>query len=126
VDVEVFLPCAASRLVTQKHAERMLKNGLELIVPGANVPFDDPSIFYGTICEYVDNKISVIPDFMANCGMSRTFSYLMQDDAKIDAVAIFDAVSDVICGAIKDVHSRYSSPTGVTARGLEMILERLV
>jgi len=45
---------------------------------------------------------------------------------EIDAVAIFDAVSDVICGAIKDVHSRSSSPTGVTARSLEMILERLV
>lgn len=126
IGAEIFLPCAASRLVTQTHAERLIAAGLEVIAPGANVPFDDPNIFYGTICEYVDGKVALIPDFMANCGMSRTFSYLMQDDAKLEAPAIFAAITELIRGAIDEVHKRSSDPTGVNARGLEMILERLV
>ncbi|MGD8430488.1 MAG: Glu/Leu/Phe/Val dehydrogenase dimerization domain-containing protein, partial [Ectothiorhodospiraceae bacterium] len=34
---EVFLPCAASRLVTRKHLDRLIANGLEVIGSGANV-----------------------------------------------------------------------------------------
>lgn len=126
INAEIFLPCAASRLVTKEHAKRLIAAGLEVISPGSNVPFDDPNIFYGEIAEFVDSKISLIPDFMANCGMSRTFSYLMQDDAKVEATAIFNAITELIRGAIEAVHKRSSSTTGIAARGMEIILERLI
>lgn len=126
IGAEVFLPCAASKLIKEDHIKRLISAGLEIISPGANVPFDDPNIFYGPLCEYTDERVALIPDFMANCGMSRTFSYLMQDDARVEAAAIFDAITELIHGAIKRVHERSPSSTGIAARGLEMILEKLL
>ena len=77
VKADVFLPCAGSRLVTQDQIDRLLASGLQVISSGANVPFADPEIFYGEIAESVDERIAVIPDFIANCGMARVFAYLM-------------------------------------------------
>ena len=59
----------------------MIQAEVELIACGANVPFADEEKFFGPIAEYADNHISVIPDFIANCGMARVFAYLMSDDA---------------------------------------------
>ncbi|MDX5479332.1 MAG: amino acid dehydrogenase, partial [Cyclobacteriaceae bacterium] len=39
---EIFIPAAASRLITKEQVERMAKAGLEVISCGANVPFADP------------------------------------------------------------------------------------
>ena len=47
VEADVFLPCAASRLITQDQLNRMVKAGVEVISSGANVPFADAEIFYG-------------------------------------------------------------------------------
>ena len=63
---EIFLPCAASRLITKDQVERMLKSGVEVIAPGANVPFADKEIFFGPISDYADQNTSVIPDFISN------------------------------------------------------------
>ena len=67
VGAEVFIPAAASRLVTQAQVDSMIAGGLEVISCGANVPFADPEIFLAT-GEYTDEKVSVLPDFIANCG----------------------------------------------------------
>ena len=61
---EIFLPCAASRLVTVEHVKRLVSGGLELISAGANVPFADPEIFYGPTYEFADQHVAVIPDFI--------------------------------------------------------------
>ena len=44
---EIFLPCAASRLIKQNQVEKMINSGssIEVIAPGANVPFADNEIF---------------------------------------------------------------------------------
>src|SRR5262249_11209686 len=72
---EIFIPAAASRLVTQDQAERLVKGGCKVISCGANVPFADPQIFYGPIARYLDSKVAVVPDFIANCGVARIFAY---------------------------------------------------
>jgi glutamate dehydrogenase/leucine dehydrogenase len=75
---DIFIPAAASKLVTRDQIETMIEAGVELIACGANVPFADQENFFGPIAEYADNQISVIPDFIANCGMARVFAYLME------------------------------------------------
>jgi glutamate dehydrogenase/leucine dehydrogenase len=77
VNAEIFIPCAGSRMITKDQADRMIKAGVEVISSGANVPFADKEIFFGPIALETDNKISVIPDFISNCGMARVFAYLM-------------------------------------------------
>lgn len=101
VNAEVFIPAAASRLVSKEQVIRMKNAGMEVIASGANVPFADPEIFYGPTMEYADEQLSVIPDFISNCGMARVFAYLMQLDAEISDSAIFQDSSNIILEAMK-------------------------
>jgi glutamate dehydrogenase/leucine dehydrogenase len=123
---EVFLPCAASRLVQQNQVESLIQNGLEVISCGANVPFADPEIFFGPIADYADNQVSVIPDFIANCGMARVFAYLMQSNVEISDKAIFSDTSSIIGKAIKDIHALTDKKTGIAKKGFELALRQLI
>ena len=122
---DVFLPCAASRLVTQKQLDRMVEAGLQVISSGANVPFADSEIFYGPIAADADSKVSVIPDFIANCGMARVFAYCMQPEVELTDRAIFNDVSEVIRNAIQRTHERNGSHTHLTRTAFDIALAQL-
>lgn len=122
---QVFLPCAASRLVTKEQVDRLCLGGLETIASGANVPFADPEIFYGPIAEYADDRVSVIPDFIANCGMARVFAYCMQDGAAVTDQAIFGDVSDTMAKALDRTYARNPGRTRLTRTAFEIALEQL-
>ncbi|MES2618396.1 MAG: Glu/Leu/Phe/Val dehydrogenase dimerization domain-containing protein, partial [Bacteroidota bacterium] len=102
--MEIFIPGASSRLITQNQAERMVASGVEVVSCGANVPFADKEIFMGPISEYMDNNTSVVPDFIANCGMARVFGYLMKQGAEVNDLAILKDVSSIIKQAMFRVH----------------------
>jgi glutamate dehydrogenase/leucine dehydrogenase len=125
IGAEVFLPCAASRLVTKDQVDRMVAKGLETISSGANVPFADPQIFYGPIAEHADGCVSVIPDFIANCGMARVFAYCMQPGASLTDKAIFTDVSRVIGEALHRTHARHGQRTHLTRTAFEIALAQL-
>ena len=67
--------CSSASRFNQKQLDMMIDNGLELISSGANVPFVDKEIFFGPISKSADERVSVIPDFIANCGMARVFGF---------------------------------------------------
>ncbi len=124
---DVFLPCAASRLVTKDQLERMIKSGLKVISCGANVPFADLEIFYGSIAEYADSNLAVIPDFIANCGMARVFAYLMSSgDIEMSDDAIFTDTSETIRRALAAVREKNDRSTGLTATAFEIALNKLL
>ncbi|MFW6868299.1 Glu/Leu/Phe/Val dehydrogenase dimerization domain-containing protein [Nocardioides sp. CPCC 206347] len=123
---EIFLPCAASRLVTVEHVKRLVSAGLEVISAGANVPFADPEIFYGSTYEFADQHVAVIPDFIANCGMARTFTMLMEGIAEVSDEAILGDVSRTIRTALEKCHERSPHPTLLAATALEIALDQLV
>jgi len=127
IEADVFLPCAGSRLITLDQIERLLASGLQLISSGANVPFADPEIFYGVIAESVDERISVIPDFIANCGMARVFAYLMSCE-KVDMSdrAIFEDTSNIIKDALIASHSIRSEVNLLTATAYKNALNTLM
>ena len=54
LSAEIFIPAAASRLVSRDQITQMISSGLEVISPGANVPFADKEIFFGPIMEFTD------------------------------------------------------------------------
>ena len=127
LESEVFIPCAASRLITKDQVDRMINNGIEVIAAGANVPFADPEIFFGPIADYTDGKISVIPDFISNCGMARVFAYLMGNDLeKIEDKAIFKDTSYIIKEALKNTHNNNNSKTSISKTAFEIALNQLV
>jgi len=123
---EVFLPCAASRLVTREQVEHLIAGGLEVVSSGANVPFADREIFYGPIYENADARVAVIPDFIANCGMARAFAFLMQHDARISDEAIFGDVSATIGNALERCHARSTGHSGIASTAFEIALDQLV
>jgi glutamate dehydrogenase/leucine dehydrogenase len=123
---EIFLPCAASRLVSKENVQTLLDNGLEMISSGANVPFADKEIFFGPILDFADSSTSVIPDFIANCGMARVFAYLMGEDVEITDEAIFHDTSNTIKEALERTHAVNHANTGITKKALELSIGQLV
>lgn len=123
---EIFIPAAASRLIQKDQAERMVNAGLEVISCGANVPFADSEIFFGPIGVWTDQHVSIIPDFIANCGMARVFAYLMSDNAEVTDQAIFHDVSNTIENALKNVHSHNPEKTKLAESSFRIALAQLV
>ncbi len=123
---EIFIPAAWSRLVTKEQVNRMLNGGLELITCGANIPFAEDDIFLGPIGIFVDNSVSLIPDFISNTGLSRVFAYLMNDKALLTDEAIFGDVSKVIQAALKKTHQVNPEKTKIAQASLEIALKQLL
>ena len=126
IGAQIFAPCAASRIVSKDNVENMITNGLEVISCGANVPFADTAIFYGPIMEETDNKVSLIPDFISNCGMARVFAYFMEKKVQMTDEAIFNDASEIIGKEIKKTFDVNSSKTNISARAYEIALKQFV
>ena len=98
----------------------MITAGIEVISAGANVPFADPQIFFGPIADKADNNLSVIPDFISNCGMARVFAYLMSNDLdELTDEGIFSDTSNIIRKALENAHSINSSKKGIAKTSFE-------
>jgi glutamate dehydrogenase/leucine dehydrogenase len=124
---DIFIPCAGSRMITEEQLNRMLKAGVSVISSGANVPFADSEIFFGAIAEKADGSISLIPDFIANCGMARVFAYLMSNDIRvISDKGIFEDTSEIIQQALQKTHAVHSGKTGIAKAAFEIALKQLV
>ncbi|MFK8038566.1 MAG: Glu/Leu/Phe/Val dehydrogenase dimerization domain-containing protein [Crocinitomicaceae bacterium] len=127
IEAEIFLPCAASRLITQNQIDRMIQSGLEVVSAGANVPFADKEIFFGPIADFTDKKISMIPDFISNCGMARVFAYLMSYDLDhLTDDGIFSDTSNIIKEAMLRTHEKNSAKTNIAKTAFEIALNKLI
>jgi len=126
LDFEIFVPAAASRLITKDQVDRMIETELEVISCGANVPFNDPEIFFGETGLYADENLSVIPDFIANCGMARVFAYLMEGGVALTDEAIFGDTSEIIRKGLQTVYDLSADKKGISQRALNHSLTQLV
>lgn len=126
LEFEIFIPAASSRLITRDQVDRMMASRLEVFSCGANVPFADPEIFFGPTGLYADEKFSVIPDFIANCGMARVFAYFMENEVKMDDASIFSDISETIRSAMVKTHAGNQKKTGIAQASFEIALKQLV
>ena len=127
VEADVFIPCAASRLLELDQVNRLIDSGVKLISSGANVPFANKEIFYGSIAEHADNNMSVIPDFISNCCMARVFAYLMSERRTIlTDKDIFEDCSNIIYEALLECYNHSTSTINITSTALEIALNKLL
>lgn len=126
LETEIFAPCAASRLISKNQIDQMINSGLEVISCGANVPFADKEIFFGSIMDYTDEKVSLIPDFISNCGMARVFAYFMERKVQMTDEAIFNDTSMTIKNAILNTFNNNSSKTQISGTAFEIALKQLI
>lgn len=123
---EIFVPCAASRLVTKDQIAQKIEAGLEVISCGANVPFADKEIFFGPIMEFIDERVSLIPDFISNCGMARVFAYFMEGRVAMDDELIFNDTSNTIRNAILNIFNQNNTKINLSKTGFEIALKQLI
>ncbi|MEQ8303294.1 MAG: Glu/Leu/Phe/Val dehydrogenase dimerization domain-containing protein [Cyclobacteriaceae bacterium] len=126
LEFEVFIPAAASRLITRDQVDRMIASKLEVFSCGANVPFADPEIFFGPTGLYADQKFSVLPDFIANCGMARVFAYFMENEVEMIDEEIFNDISSTILKAMQRAKKVNPAKTGIAQSSFEIALNQLV
>ncbi len=126
LETEIFAPCAASRLITKDQIATMIDTGLEVISCGANVPFADSEIFFGPIMEFTDERVSLIPDFISNCGMARVFAYFMERRVQMTDEAIFNDTSITIRNAIRNTFDHNSTKKNISKTAFEIALKQLI
>lgn len=125
---EIFIPAAASRLITKNQVDQMIATGLEVISPGANVPFADKEIFFGPIMEHADDQVSLLPDFISNCGIARLFAYLMESKVTLPMKdeTIFTDTSDTIKYALKKTFEKNKKKHHICKTAFEIALNQLI
>ena len=122
---DIFIPGAASKLVTPAQMDELIEGGVEVVACGANVPFVDDGVFFGPTAKYADERTGVIPDFIANCGMARVFAYLMQPEAVMTDHAIFSDTSATIRRALEDIVKINPIPNKISSNALSLALRKL-
>lgn len=95
-NIDVFIPSASSNLVSKSMVDILMNKGLSIISCGANHPFKEKDHCYGDISQYIDKKIALIPDFLANMGMARTFHYLMTLEGEPTIDLLFEDIKKAI------------------------------
>jgi len=123
---DIFLPCAASRLITKDQINQLIDAGLQVVSCGANVPFADKEIFFGSIMEHTDQKVSLIPDFISNCGMARVFAYFMERRIEMTDEAIFLDTSNTIKKALEKTYKKNNSTKNISNTAFEIALTQLI
>ncbi|KGE88968.1 Glu/Leu/Phe/Val dehydrogenase dimerization domain-containing protein [Phaeodactylibacter xiamenensis] len=124
---DIFIPGAASKLVTREQVEQLVEGGAEVISCGANVPFVDDGVFFGPTAVWTDQQLSLIPDFIANCGMARVFAYFMKAEAEMTDEAIFSDVSATIRGALERLKEQYPDNSNrIASNALSDALQHLM
>src|SRR5690606_16156977 len=99
---------------------------VEVFSCGANVPFADPEIFFGPTGLYADQRFSIIPDFIANCGMARVFAYFMENEVAMDDASIFNDISATIRKALERTYAANPAKVGLAQTSFEIALKQLI
>lgn len=126
LEFEIFVPAATSRLIIKDQIDRMIASKTEVFPCAAHVPFFDPEIFLGPIGLYADEKFSVIPDFIANCGRARACTYFMENPVPEGDEPIFNDISLTIQQALQKTRVLNPYRTGIGQASFELALKQLV
>jgi glutamate dehydrogenase/leucine dehydrogenase len=123
---EVYVAAAASGTLGDAVLERLAARGVKVIASGANQPFHEAHLGTTRVQRDADRAFAVIPDVIANCGMARAFSHLMQDGAPVAAEPIFAAVNDTITRSLHEVLERTGGrDQGLLAAAFDLAMDRI-
>lgn len=123
---DILVCAAASGTLTETRLDQLAAAGVEVIAAGANQPFRERQLGSTRVHRIADGRFAVLTDFLANLGMARTFSYLMEKGCVPDADAVFGAVDATIGTEVDATLDRASRPDrGLMAATLGLALDRI-
>jgi glutamate dehydrogenase/leucine dehydrogenase len=126
VSADVFVSAAISESITTETLDQLDAVGVTVIACGSNQPFREMKIGSTRVAQAADRRFAILADILANCGMARTFSYLMEPGASTRGEPVFDAVDRTIGDALDEVLDRAARPgTGLLAATLGLALDRI-
>lgn len=126
VPADVFVSAALSETLTPETLDLLAARGVRVIAAGSNQPFREVKIGSTRVAQNADRRFAVLADVLANCGMARTFSYLMQPGAEAEAVPIFTAVERTIVETLDEVVDRAANTErGLLSATLGLALDRI-
>jgi glutamate dehydrogenase/leucine dehydrogenase len=123
---DVFVCAAISESITRPTLDILEAAGVSVIACGANQPFRELKAGSTVVAQDADRRFAVIPDIIANCGMARTFSYLMEPAAEPHDVPVFEAVERTIRSTLDEVFDRcHGRSHGMLSATLGLVLDRI-
>ncbi|HSK19969.1 MAG TPA: Glu/Leu/Phe/Val dehydrogenase dimerization domain-containing protein [Longimicrobiales bacterium] len=126
VAADVFVCAAISESISPDTLDELAARGVDVIACGSNQPFREVKIGSTLVAQDADRRFAVIPDILANCGMARTFSYLMESNARPSADPVFAAVNHTIEETLDEVIDRAGGArTGLLSATLGLALDRI-
>lgn len=126
VPADIFVCAAASGTIDEARLDQLADAGVRVIASGANQPFRERRLGSTRIHRIADGRFAVLMDCLANLGMARTYSYLMQNGAAPAAGAIFGAVDGTIGRGMDEMLARAERPDrGLMAATLATALDRI-
>jgi glutamate dehydrogenase/leucine dehydrogenase len=126
VPADVFVCAAISESITADTLTDLERSGVSVLACGSNQPFREGKVGSAVVAQDADRRFSIIADVLANCGMARTFSYLLESNSQAEAAPIFDAVSRTIGEALDEVVDRAAgAETGLLSATLGLALDRI-
>jgi glutamate dehydrogenase/leucine dehydrogenase len=126
VPADVFVCAAISESVTADTLNDLERSGVSVLACGSNQPFREGKVGSAVVAQDADRRFSIIADVLANCGMARTFSYLLESNSQAEAAPIFDAVSRTIGEALDEVVDRAGGTgSGLLSATLGLALDRI-
>ncbi|MGQ4001899.1 Glu/Leu/Phe/Val dehydrogenase dimerization domain-containing protein [Francisellaceae bacterium CB299] len=124
-DVDIMIPAAGSNIITHDDIQGMLKNNLEVISCGANHPFKESEYCYGKCSQNFDNKLAILPDFLSNMGIARTFFAMMSNPTEvITPEFIFNDIDTTIQNAVNQAYANHNGKL-MTASLYEIALNNI-
>ena len=123
---DVFVCAAMSESLTPPVLDRLEHAGVRVLACGANQPFREAKLGATRVAQNADRRFAVLADIVANCGMARTFSYLMEPDAGTSATQIFAATNGTIGDTLDEVIARAGQhDRDLLAATLALTLDRI-
>ena len=123
---DVFVCAAISGSIDETVMTQLSALGVRTIACGANQPFAEAKMGSTRVAQYADQRFAILPDILANLGMARTFSYLMEADARPEAGAALAAVQSTITATLDQVLNRSArTDAGLLAATLGLALDRV-
>jgi glutamate dehydrogenase (NAD(P)+) len=103
---DIFVCAAISGSLTRDVLDRLEATGVRVLACGANQPFSEAQLGSTRVAQFADRRFTIVPDILGNCGMARTFSYLMEEGATPESGAVLDAVEATITETVDEVVDR--------------------
>ncbi len=123
---DVFVCAAISGSLDESVMTQLGALGVHTIACGANQPFAESKLGSTRVAQYADQRFAILPDILANLGMARTFSYLMEAEAQPTASAALSAVRNTITETLDEVLKRnVRMDAGLLAGTLGLALDRV-